>query len=92
MPHCGCSYDAEPRRPRPKTLRAGPFLSKRESRVHPGRQISKEWGPSFSRAFNDPDAATVFGNIMRFSKRLAFFYSARCARNKSHVTPYAAQM
>jgi hypothetical protein len=42
--------------------------------------MTKEDGSAtISRGFNDPDAATVFGNIMRFSKRPAFFYFARCA-------------
>jgi hypothetical protein len=72
---------------------AEPCPSNRDSKIHLGGQMSKEEEPAIiSRGFNDPDAATVFGNIMRFAKRLAFFYFARCARNESHVTAYTAQM
>jgi len=36
--------------------------------------------------FEDPDAAAVCGNIMRFSKGLQVFDFAWCARNESHAS------
>ena len=45
-----------------------------------------------SRLFNDPGAASVFGGIMRFTKRIGLFDLAWCARNKCHLTAYVGEM
>src|SRR5271166_5129062 len=44
------------------------------------------------RPFNDPGAASVFGGIMRFTKRIGLFDLAWCARNKCHLTAYVGKM
>ena len=45
-----------------------------------------------SRLFNDPDAAPVFGGIMRFAKRIGLFDLAGCARNEGHLTAHVGEM